>query len=642
MQIRHIVFAFILILNLVGLAQNLAEMREKYPDDNACNMLMKQEFVINLVNDKIEVKATVTQERMYLNDKVSSAIKDNVSYSSFFNLLKLEAATFIPKENGKYKKISVKEFSENTNTSRMAFYDDSKEKVFYYTGVEAGAKTWVNYELDVTQPNLLPAFFLQSYYPTERFELTIAVHEDVELGYKMFNMSEGEYTFEKVKKGNMFYYSWLRTDVKELKYESNAPNPKYFLPQVHPFILSHNTSKGKVNNVGTIDNLHAWYRTLIVDYDKESDSSNIELEGIVDSLLVGLNTDKEKVQKIYEWVQGNIQYIAFEYALSGFVPRPATKVCSRRFGDCKDMSSIIKSMCDIADIKSYLTWIGTTSIPFKYDELATPSVDNHMITTYFDDNGRAYFLDATDKYITFGDASSHIQGKQALVSLSSTAYKIVEVPEGDKQFSQLLDTAWISVEGKKIVGRGRMVKTGYYRNYSTYRLVGKNEKEELQYFKSVLEKGSNKFTLKSYELQNLADIYKPLDVTYTFEVDDYNQSYEDEVYVDMNLYTSIGTKIEEDRALPVAYTFKKSHHETYILEIPDGYEVDYVPEDFDKTYGDFHYSITYTVQNNTVIYNILLDRDVVIMGVDQFEGWNDLCAGLIKMFSETVVLKKSN
>ena len=54
-------------------------------------------------------------------------------------------------------------------------------------------------------------------------------------------------------------------------------------------------------------------------------------------------TELEKVKAIYYWAQKNVKYVAFEYALGGFVPRDANDIYSKKYGDCKDNSSIMNT-----------------------------------------------------------------------------------------------------------------------------------------------------------------------------------------------------------------------------------------------------------------------------------------------------------
>jgi hypothetical protein len=125
---------------------------------------------------------------------------------------------------------------------------------------------------------------------------------------------------------------------------------------------------------------------------------------------------KKKARRIYNWVQKNIKYVAFEQGMEGFVPREANLVCNRRFGDCKDMSSILTVMLNTAGVPAYYTWIGTRHLPYRYAETPLPLVDNHMIST-IKLNDKFIFLDGTDNNCVFGMPSEHIQGKEALLAM---------------------------------------------------------------------------------------------------------------------------------------------------------------------------------------------------------------------------------
>jgi len=625
-------------------AQNelVDQLTQKYEDKSTINLLIKNHYDIAWKDGELDIKKYVTEERIYVDDKVSSAVKESVHFSTFYNLVSLEAASYAPKGN-KYKKHKVTEFKEKSGGSGSIFYDDSKQKVFYLTNLTKGSKTKIEYVLDIKQPNLLSAAWLQEFYPTERLEVSISFPEEVEIGYKTFNIDESDYTFEETTKGGVTTYIWTRTEVEEFEYEYNGIGPRHYVPQLHPYIVSSKNADGSSKkHLGSVENLHNWYRELIAGYNENAEESSDELHRIVDSLTLDITDEKEKVKTIFSWVQRNIKYVAFEDGLAGFIPRPAAKVCTRRFGDCKDMASIITEMLDAAGIKGYLTWIGTRAVPFKYEEISTPSVDNHMIATYFDKNGKVYFLDATDRYMPFGNPADHIQGKEALVSISDTEYKIIEVPTPEAAFSTKYDSCYLTIDEDVLVGSGKQIQTGYFRNYSTYRLSSLDETELKDFFGSSLEKGNNKFRLEDFTLHNLKDFEKPIVIDYSFKIEDYIQSYEDELYIDMNLLGGIGTKIEDDREVPFDYRFKKNAKSIFVLEIPAGYEITYLPENYVGEMKDFYYTITYTQKGKQLIYEIQLNRSVMVMDKPYFEEWNKIYADMNAMFTESVVLKKKN
>ncbi len=136
--------------------------------------------------------------------------------------------------------------------------------------------------------------------------------------------------------------------------------------------------------------------------------------------------------------------MAFEQGMEGFIPRDASLVCARRFGDCKDMSSILKIMMQYAGIPSYFTWIGTRDLAYNFSDLPLPLVSNHMICT-IKLNGKYIFLDGTDPNCVFGFPSWAIQDKEAMISINEKEYKILRVPIVEKSENTETDSTWLEL-----------------------------------------------------------------------------------------------------------------------------------------------------------------------------------------------------
>src|SRR6185437_5848516 len=135
------------------------------------------------------------------------------------------------------------------------------------------------------------------------------------------------------------------------------------------------------------------------------------LNNLVSDLIKDDKTQRERAAHIYSWVQKNIHYIAFEKGLEGFIPRPADTVYKRKYGDCKDMSSIIMAMCRKAGLDAHFVWIGTTEKPYTFEETPLPLVSNHMICAV-KLGGDWVFMDGTDPALPFGKNREDIQGKE--------------------------------------------------------------------------------------------------------------------------------------------------------------------------------------------------------------------------------------
>ena len=77
------------------------------------------------------------------------------------------------------------------------------------------------------------------------------------------------------------------------------------------------------------------------------------------------------------------------------------------------MANLLMVMLHSINLDARRCWIGTKHIAYDY---STPSlsVDNHMICAWMR-NGKPVYLDATEKYIGFGEIAERLQGKQTLI-----------------------------------------------------------------------------------------------------------------------------------------------------------------------------------------------------------------------------------
>ena len=126
-------------------------------------------------------------------------------------------------------------------------------------------------------------------------------------------------------------------------------------------------------------------------------------------------------------------------------------------GDCKDMASTITGLLEYAGINSYLTWIGTNDIPYTYEELPTPNVDNHMIATYIDDEDNYYFLDATGRYSNFDIPSSFIQGKEALIRKNKNEFEVITVPTVAPDQNKISEKIYLNIVDNNLIGHSKLL-----------------------------------------------------------------------------------------------------------------------------------------------------------------------------------------
>ena len=418
-------YTFILSLFLAWSAnsQDLKKYKKLYPNDDVIRLQQEIVLHIKLDNGTFSIKKDVFEEDLYLNNSANYNSKRSLSYATFFNLDTIEASSFSLQDDT-YTENKVTNFNEKNNLND-SFYDDSKELSFIYPKLAKGSKTQLKLQYSIKNPRFLNAFFFGDFYPVIRNKVTIIADKDIELIFKPFHLKNApKITFKKKKKGKNYEYTWSQLNSEKFDIEADAPSYRSILPHIIPIITSYKENNETKKLLDGVGGLYSWYYSLVENINKED--TDQALVALVAELTQGKTSDLEKVKALYYWTQKNIKYIAFEYALGGFIPREANDVFQKKYGDCKDNSSILYKMLEIAGLEGNLTWIGTRKIPYTYEEVPTPAVDNHMILSY-EYNNKTYYLDATGRYIQIDYPSSFIQGKEALIA-NGKSYKIKKIP----------------------------------------------------------------------------------------------------------------------------------------------------------------------------------------------------------------------
>ena len=535
----------------------------------------RQDLTISLKGDSVQVLARHHYDMLHLDAQSAMYANDKVYSSHFSRLQKLEAQTMVPVGNG-YKAVRVTSFKEKFEMQPGVFFDDTRSTTFSFPAVAPGARTVSDYTVRLPDARFLMPFYVGSYVPTRHAELTITAPKSVKISYKIFHAEQTPIAFTTQEKGGSVVYRWTADNLPSPPREDEGPESAYYLPHIVYYIEEAPTAAGPRKVLGGVNDLYAMYAGFTANLDQQE---NPALRHIVDSLVVGAKTEEDRVKRVYYWVQDNIRYVAFENGMSGFVPREAGLVCGKRYGDCKDMANLTREMLRMAGVKAYLTWIGTRDLPYRYSELATPGVDNHMIATYEARPGQYVFLDATSKYTPYGMPSSMIQGKEALLALDATHCKIVNVPVMDKARSQSVDVSRLVLDGSGLVGQGQLALAGYPKIFQSYHLDGLDKEEEAKYVKSLLERGNNKFFVDTYAVTNLDAREQPLTIDYAYRLQDYVQRLDDEIYVNLSLAQPYAhARIDAaKRRLPRYNEYAHTDRTRTEFEIPAGYDVAYLP-----------------------------------------------------------------
>jgi len=638
---RLLISSFLCFLAVNVTAQSGADLQhyqQLYHGADA--VFIKNDRSVNVSLDKgaLSIYQDDYEDLMLLGNNVNKYSESSVGYSSLIDLVYLDAKTMVPEKN-KYRTEEAKDIVTQQSLAGSIFYDDYKEKKIYFSGLEPGARRIVSSREQVKMPQLLPPFFFQSYAPCEKSTYEISVPDNVNIEYHLFNVPENDVHFSMEQKKDEKIYKWEYQNVAGISFiDDDAPGIGYFMPHIVVRVTNF-TADGKANPIlGSADDLYKWYYGFIRNVNQ---SYSAQLKQLVDSITLTARSDEEKARQIFYWVQDRIRYVAFEEGMAGFIPRAADSVCDKRYGDCKDMAGLLTRMLREAGLNAYPAWVGTRDIPYTYEQLPSPLVDNHMISA-LQLNGKYFFLDATSKHLGLQYPSSFIQGKEALIAIDSSKYKIERVNEVEAEQNAVTDSFRLAIDQRVLNGTGVKHLVGYPQQNFAYFLSDLSSTNFKKGLEARLAVGNNKYLLDTFKIVNRDERDKDLIVNSKFHIADYVQQAGDEIYVNMNLDRPYYNDLLDTatRKLDREIDYKSLTRQHYEIEIPAGYEVEYLPSSSSFRNDSFNYEIKYTQSQGKVMLDKTITVNCLLLARKDFPDWNNLVHQLSKAYNEAIILKK--
>ena len=203
-------------------------------------------------------------------------------------------------------------------------------------------------------------------------------------------------------------YVWELRDVPPIVPEPAMPPYFDYAPNVEASLFK------------SWDRIYDWLRPMY----EERTRPGPELAAFTQGLVRDCRTSREKVAKIYHYIQREIRYIAVKMGVaSGWGGYDANLTWKRRYGCCIDKALLFTAMLKAAGIRSTPVLLSTNGSDFV--DFKVPSIWFEHAITRLDLGGRRIFLDSTGYDYRFPSFPAMDQGAKTLAIFPR---KIVPVP----------------------------------------------------------------------------------------------------------------------------------------------------------------------------------------------------------------------
>jgi hypothetical protein len=392
----------------------------------------------------------------------------------------------------------------------------------------------------------------------------------------------------------------------------------------------------KVVFFNTLADQYKWYRQLVLNIGDDKAA----LQQKAKELSMGITDDKERIKTIFNWVQHNIRYIAFEDGIAGFKPAKANEVLNKKYGDCKGMANLTRGLLQALGFDARLCWIGTNHIAYDY---STPSmaVDNHMICALIYKD-KKYFLDATETNIGFDEYAERIQGRQVLIE-NGDNYILERVPQVTPEQNTETEKTTLVFDGTENL-KGSVGIT--YKGESRSDLLTKIEmtkKDNLQNaLSNFLAEDNHNYEISGLNTGTLLGTDTILKIQYNFLQKGAASAFGNEIYLEADFRKELDGFIIDTakRNFDVMLPYKMNLVTETSIAVPAGYKVKQLPAGKEWKHQNVQVSINYSRKGNIIEYKKQLRIPDIMLKKKSFADWNKIMKELSSQYREQIIFEK--
>ncbi|MGZ3438953.1 MAG: transglutaminase domain-containing protein, partial [Polyangia bacterium] len=286
-----------------------------------------------------------------------------------------------------------------------------------FRNLQVGSKIVLQYVHYQPPGRFLPNAFVNQWF----FQSVNEQHEEsrwvllVPQGRPLHVQVVGGVAHDETTRDGFVIHTFSTSDVPPLVQEPHMPPPWDLLASV------------SVSTVDDWDDYVRWERALLSDAFR----SNDKLDALVDKLIDGAKSPREKLDRLLHWATQEVRYQQdYETTIAGVRPHAASAVIERGYGDCKDKAVLLIQMARRAGLKLRFAILRTIGAGKMRRDVPDQQF-NHAIVYVPKQTGidAPFFLDPTSDGLDMGNLRGDDQGATSLVmDPESGRWEFVEIP----------------------------------------------------------------------------------------------------------------------------------------------------------------------------------------------------------------------
>ncbi|OAB76040.1 DUF3857 domain-containing protein [Cochleicola gelatinilyticus] len=354
----------------------------------------------------------------------------------------------------------------------------------------------------------------------------------------------------------------------------------------------------------------------------------------IDALIEGVTNDDKKMRLIYAFVKNKVKWNKFRGASTMKGVRNAYK---NGVGNVGDINLMLTSMLRYAGLNASPVLVSSKNngVP-----LFPTTKGFDYIVAGVEGNNTVRLLDATNKEGDVDVLPSKLMNWQGRIIRDNGSSTWVELHPKNPATESMLITATLS-DDLNVKGNAKIRYTGHYAMDKRKTFLGVSEIDT----QSKLESSLGDVMLSEITFKNLKESNKPVSLEYAFEMSDAAEIVGEKIYFSPLLFLALSENpfINEDRKYPVDFNYAKKDRYILNIDIPEGYQVERLPESSAFTFGENIGNFAYRVNQNQNTLQLSVEYSIKepVIPASDYANLKKFFQLLIDKENEKVVLSKA-
>jgi len=543
------------------------------------------------------------------------------------------------KANGQKNTLDKKHIATVDASQSAGYYDDNHVISATFPDIETG--DIIAYEYDIEEKEYWNSCHQTYYFQVDLPVLSSRLIVEIPKGWVLNEMDSYLEPITKSEAGNV--YEWYCGYLEYRPSEENMPGVR----QVGRCLnySCYNPESAENNLFGSWEASSRWAMSLF-DVAAEPDSS---ISKVVDSLKSISSSKTELFELIAKFVQTDIRYVAVEIGEGRFQPRKALRTLTNKYGDCKDKSTLMVTMLNIAGFQARSVLASTDDSvkiefpsPFQFNHaIAAIKMDSSMLSSEYlpsvVDNW--LYFDPTHQAVNLGYLPRALHGSNVL-PLSDDIREPVTLPSIEPEQYMRICKANASLKAdNSLYADILFCDCGQRASITKYILESNSHSDNIERYQEYFADAIKNPRISDFKhtMNNDTCI-----ISFILEGDNYATAAGDLIIFGADVFhTGMKiNKIEKDRLFPITFG-KVGRYETEVIwRVLYDHIVDDLPDSIDARCRIAGLSSSVLIKDSAIVYTATVSYYGNEMPPSESESAYEFKRSKDAVYNGTIILKK--